>query len=178
MYLILAYLIVGSFTTSAAYLATGVAQFGVDVFDEEDLTGVPQLGSTLENLIGRKLALVPDIAVGFVFSRFLIGLLEAVALTWCKKRAYPDYLLLVVGTAVPALSEVLGAYPFAHNWVGMSLAVIVTWPNVPEYIMPAGLVFRTAAAYLAPPLLTGLILSTGVVLERRWTLRRVGASGS
>ncbi len=142
--LLLGYFVVGAISTVAFYLLTGVLQFGV--FDLQELGQGPRL------------ARAPELALDFLVSRFLIAILEAMALSWFLKKSRSSLALVVVGTGLPVVYEVLAARPYADSWVGMTLAVLKTWPSVPEYVMPAGLVFRTAVAYLGPAALTGLVL--------------------
>lgn len=143
-----AYVVMGVVATVLFYFLTGIPQFGVDVMEPDTLFPSPGLAHIL------------DLVVAFLFSRVALAVLEAVALEWCLERSLRVPIILLVGVAVPVLFEVLVARPYAHSWVGMVWAILNTWPTVPEHIMPARLVFRTAAAYLAPAALTGIAVST------------------
>ena len=152
----LAYLCIGLACAVAFYYLTGVAQFGGDVFGP----GGP--------FPPARLARAPEIAVGFLGSRLVVAILDAIALSWCLKRSYPAVVVLAAGISIPMIFEVCVARPYAHSWVGMSWAVLNTWPSVPEHIMPASLVFRTAAAYLGPALLAGLGVSVWAAFGHVW----------
>lgn len=143
----LAYGVVGAVATTLFYFLTGIPQFGVDVMEPGDV--FPRPGW----------AYIVDLVVGFFFSRAALAILEAIALAWCLERSVRIPVVFLVGVAVPVLFEVLAARPYAHSWVGMLWAVANTWPAIPEHIMPAPLVFRTAVAYLAPAALTGFAVS-------------------
>jgi hypothetical protein len=105
--LTLAYIALGVVTTLLFYLVTGVAQFGVHLFDESFWSHVPQP------------ALFPEIALGFVFSRFPAALLTGIALSWCIEQGLRAKQVIALGAALPELLEIVLSYPFTHNWVGM-----------------------------------------------------------
>src|SRR3712207_4337321 len=106
-------------------------------------TGVLQFGSDIldfEALHTFQPGKVGEVMAGFLSHRFLVGVLEAFLLFGLVRRGARAAWILALGTSLPVLCEVALAWPF------------------PFYGMPAGLVLRVAAAYLAPALLTGLVL--------------------
>lgn len=147
--LVVAYLIVGAFVAAVWYWLTGIDPYGyADVID-------------ISTYFDRRpqLTILPDVLKGFLISRFLAAVLVAALLSWCSTRIRSATLLVAVGVVVPLLYEVIDARPYADRWVGMTIAVLKTWPSVPVYMMPARLVLLTAGAYIVPAVTAGLALS-------------------
>ncbi len=152
--LLLAYMVLGAVFTTLAYLLTGVAQFGVCHFGPSCLRG--------------QVAQIPDLVIAFAFVRIAIGFLVAVFLALCIRKKTPNYVLLVIGVGIPVMCELFFARPFNTTWVGNLMGLVWTWPDVPEYIMPAEAILRTGSAYMFPPFLAGLGVSiVAIVLRNR-----------
>jgi len=160
------YWLVGASVAAVADLATGVGPFGSHLLDSENLLqGGPELGKSLEPVVGRQVARVPDIVIGYLFARFLIGIVVTFALLWATTRSASATVTLALGISIPLIFEILFSRPFAHSWVGGALAVLM-WPDVPEYVMDPDLVVRVAIGHLAPAFFAGLAVSLWLIRQR------------
>lgn len=148
----------GGIAAIAAYLAVDFTPFGGDIIDPRStrLRPVPEFGARLVPLVGQRLALLPDILVGFFLTRLPCLLAQAVILLACVARRRQG-IVFPLSFGVPLFYEIALAFNgFDGSWLGMLWALAINWPTQPEYIVPFHFAIRVASAYLLPVLASGL----------------------
>ncbi len=151
---LLLYLCSGLIVTTMAWFVTGVPQFGVDVIGPS-LEASPAAPS---DFLTREAANLPLLALAFLLNRFAVAVLVATVLVLCLRIRCRRPSIYVLGVGLPVLCEVLLARPYAHSWVGMLIATSMR--SAAAVVPPFAVVVRTSVAYVVPPLLAGLIVSS------------------
>jgi hypothetical protein len=148
----------GGLAAIATYLTFDFTPFGGDVIDpgSTHFRPTPEFGARLVPLFGQRLALMPDVLVGFLLTRLPCLLAQAVLLLLCVARRQRS-MILPLSFGVPLFYEVVLAFSrFDGSWLGMLWALAINWRTPPEYVVPFHLAIRVAGAYLLPVLATGL----------------------
>lgn len=148
----------GGLAAVGTYLAFDLTPFGGDIIDlhSGSLRPAPEIGRPLLPFVGPRLALVPDVVVGFLITRLPGLMAQALIVVACVARRRRN-LAMALSIGVLLLYELaLACTSFEASWLGMLWALAINWPALPEYIVPFGLAARVTAAYLVPVLASGL----------------------
>lgn len=155
-----AYLLIAASVVLAVYFLTdGASPFGPDYIDP--------FSEGMQHFLAR-VSCVPELLVTFVARRSLTAALEGLVIAVCLRRAIPAAYLLVIGTALPLLLELIIAPPLVNEIRNAErFADQFGRPIAWTTLVTGELVFKIVVTQLAAPVLAGFGVSSWVVRRRR-----------